>query len=197
MAEVFSHFTICNGDALPRVFWVERTLMEEVIPKQRTKQVPSADKMGYLPKNVADALCEKFLILQQRSTWKDQCQIARWALEAVTLNWHLFALGGYDGTPFYFAMILVLDADHIEIKAIWKSIHGMLLDDVYGCGMDFLRECVRELSPQLSENCMAYVTARKSFINMFATNKVPLQMVGKLSKAQGATIPAQFYIKHL
>lgn len=197
MAEVFSHYIIGVGDPLPKSLWIERTLVDEVLPKQKTKHLPSAAKMSYLPKEVAEQLQNKFLVLQQRSTWKDQCQIARWVLEQVTLGWHIFTLSDYGGVPFYVAMIQLIDKDHIEIKALWKSVHGMIMADVYGCGFEFLKTCIDELSPFLNANCLAYVTARKSFVNMCATNKVPLQMVEKLNKAQGASAPAQFYIRDL
>lgn len=162
------------------------------LPKQRVKSLvryPRLAAAGDIPLAVASAAMEHFAELQALPTWKEQCQIALWALSRLEDDWDVFLMTDETGTiPLYYITIY-----GTEIKGMWKSVYGTVMQypsNARGLGVHLLKWA---LSQQPS-TAIIYLDARAGFIRMCEKHGIPLHTTGQIGKAQGASIPAILYV---
>lgn len=150
-----------------------------------------------LPLEVVNAAQQAFPKLQEQKYWKDQRQVAQWALSNALETWEIFL--SYDPTDRLPSCFFVLNVEAREMKGIWRSLYGDALRRdtlARACAINLLRFAFTSVGYAPTE--MIHVVARIGLKALFDKHKVPLQTTEVLSgRIQGASTMAQFLLGDL
>lgn len=150
-----------------------------------------------LPLEVVNAAQQAFPKLQEQKYWKDQRQVAQWALSNVLETWEIFlSYNPVDRLPLCF---FVLNVEAREMKGIWRSLYGDTLRGdtlTRASAINLLRFAFTSVGYAPTE--MIHVVARIGLKALFDKYRVPLQTTEVLSgRIQGASTMAQFLLGDL